>query len=228
MGSYRLTLNMKAILVLLLATCLLVEAAKEGGRPRNAKNNNKSKKPKTETVRGRHADKGERVWHVAASEEECGDASAVLYQSHDKPYDLCNEVNSTINVCTTRDTEMVPAVEKVDMTEDVDESENEIEARHNMDEVYQPKEGAEWDFKTGTCVFRLSMEHEEGEEDHDHNHSRKKKNKKNKKVNKAQKKRKDGRAKLRQKVNQKNESKQKNNKNNRRNNHESPSPRSEN
>ena len=43
-------------------------------------------------VRGRHADKGERVWHVAGSKEECGDASAVLYQSHDKPYDLCNEV----------------------------------------------------------------------------------------------------------------------------------------
>merc|ERR1719147_678239 len=212
---------MKANLVLLLVTCLLVEAK----RPRNAKNNNKSKKPKTESVRGRHGDKGERVWHVAASEEECGDASAVLYQSHDKPYDLCNEVNSTINVCTTRDTEMVPAVEKVDMTEDVDESENEIEARHNMDEVYQPKEGAEWDSKTGTCVFRLSMEHEEGEEDHDHDHSR---NKKNKKVNKAQKKRMVGRAKLRQKVNQKNKSKQKNNKNNRRNNHESPSPRSEN
>merc|ERR1719381_396947 len=210
---------MKAILVLLLVTCLLVEAK----RPRNAKNNNKSKKPKTETVRGRHADKGERVWHVAASKEECGDASAVLYQSHDKPYDLCNEGNSTINVCTTRDTEMVPTVEKVDMTEDVDESENEIEARHNMDEVYQPKEGAEWDFKTGTCVFRLSMEHEEREEDHDHDHSRKK----NKKVNKAQKKRMVGRAKLRQIVNQKNESKQKNNKNNRRNNHESPSPRSE-
>merc|ERR1712173_498654 len=201
MGSYRPTLDMKAILVLLLVTCLLVEAK----RPRNAKNNNKSKKPKTETVRGRHADKGERVWHVAASKEECGDASAVLYQSHDKPYDLCNEVNSTINVCTTRDTEMVPTVEKVDMTEEVDASENEIEARHNMDEVYQPKEGAEWDFKTGTCVFRLSMEHEEGEEDHDHNHSRKKK-------------RMVGRAKLRQIVNQKNESKQKNNKNNRRNN----------
>merc|ERR1712054_142880 len=223
MGSYKLTLNMKAILVLLLATCLLVEAAKEGGRPRRRQNNNKSKKPKTEPVRGRHGDKGERVWHVAASKEECGDASAVSYQSHDKPYDLCNEVNSTINVCTTRATEMVPTVEKVDMTEEVDASENEIEARHNMDEVYQPKEGAEWDFKTGTCVFRLSMEHEEGEEDHDHNHYRK-----NKKVNKAQKKRMVGRAKLRQKVNQKNESKQKNNKNNRRNNNESPSPRSEN
>merc|ERR1712173_240193 len=224
MGSYKPTLNMKAILVLLLVTCLLVEASRDG-KQRRRQNNKKAKKTKTESVRGRHGDKGERVWHVAASKEECGDASAILYQSHDKPYDLCNEVNTTINVCTTRDTEMVPAV---DMTEDVDESENEIEARHDMDEVYQPKEGAEWDFKTGTCVFRLSMEHGEGEEDHDHEQSRKKKNKKNKKVNKAQKKRMVGRAKLRQKVNQKNESKQKNNKNNRRNNHESPSPRSEN
>merc|ERR1712241_1544485 len=224
MGSSRPTLNMKAILVLLLVTCLLVEASRDG-KQRRRQNNNKAKKTKTESVRGRHGDKGERVWHVAASKEECGDASAILYQSHDKPYDLCNEVNTTINVCTTRDTEMVPTV---DVTEEVDESENEIEARHNMDEVYQPKEGAEWDFKTGTCVFRLSMEHEEGEENHDHDHSRKKKNKKNKKVNKAQKKRMVGRAKLRQKVNQKNEPKQKNNKNNRRNNHESPSPRSEN
>merc|ERR1712053_68896 len=137
---------------------------------------NKAKKTKTESVRGRHGDKGERVWHVAASKEECGDASAILYQSHDKPYDLCSEVNTTINVCTTRDTEMVPAP-TVDVDEEVDESENEIEARHDMDEVYQPKEGAEWDFKTGTCVFRLSMEHEEGDEDHDHGHSRKKKNK---------------------------------------------------
>merc|ERR1712241_271684 len=224
MGSSRPTLNMKAILVLLLVTCLLVEASRDG-KQRRRQNNNKAKKTKTESVRGRHGDKGERVWHVAASKEECGDASAILYQSHDKPYDLCNEVNTTINVCTTRDTEMVPTV---DVTEEVDESENEIEARHNMDEVYQPKEGAEWDFKAGTCVFRLRMEHEEGEEDHDHDHSRKKKNKKNKKVNKAQKKSMGGRAKLRQKVNQKNEPKQKNNKNNRRNNHESPSPRSEN
>merc|ERR1712130_694960 len=224
MGSYELTLNMKVILVLLLATCLLVEA----GRPRRGQNNNKKQKSKTEKGRRmpRHGDKGERVWHIAASEEECGDASATLYQSHDKPYDLCSEVNTTINVCTTRDTEMVPAT-TVDVDEDVDESENEIEARHDMNEVYQPKEGAEWDFKTGTCVFRLSMEHEEGEEDHDHEHSRKKKNKKNKKVNKAQKKRMVRRAKLRQKVNQKNESKQKNNKNGRKN-HGSPSPRSEN
>merc|ERR1712130_1061896 len=222
MGSYKPTLNMKAILVLLLVTCLLVEA----GRPR--KYDNKKQKSKKDSGRKmpRHGDKGERVWHIAASEEECGDASATLYQSHDKPYDLCSEVNTTINVCTTRDTEMVPAT-TVDVAEEVDESENEIEARHDMDEVYQPKEGAEWVFKTGTCVFRLSMEHEEGEEDHDHEHSRKKKNKKNKKVNKAQKKRMVGRAKLRQKVNQKNESKQKNNKNGRKN-HGSPSPRSEN
>merc|ERR1712029_970188 len=153
MGSYEPTLNMKAILVLLLVTCLLVEA----GRPR--KNNNKKQKSKSDSEKGRrvprHGDKGERVWHIAASEEECGDASATLYQSHDKPYDLCSEVNTTINVCTTRDTEMVPAP-AVDVAEEVDESENEIEARHDMDAVYQPKEGAEWDFKTGTCVFRLA------------------------------------------------------------------------
>merc|ERR1712130_70613 len=122
MGSYKPTLNMKAILVLLLVTCLLVEA----GRPR--KYDNKKQKSKKDSGRKmpRHGDKGERVWHIAASEEECGDASATLYQSHDKPYDLCSEVNTTINVCTTRDTEMVPAT-AVDVDEDVDESENEIE-----------------------------------------------------------------------------------------------------
>merc|ERR1712130_370088 len=225
MGSYELTLNMKVILVLLLATCLLVEA----GRPRRGQNNNKKQKQN----RFRERKKNAQTWRQGRkSLAHCcfrggvWDASATLYQSHDKPYDLCSEVNTTINVCTTRDTEMVPAT-TVDVAEEVDESENEIEARHDMDEVYQPKEGAEWDFKTGTCVFRLSMEHEEGEEDHDHEHSRKKKNKKNKKVNKAQKKRMVGRAKLRQKVNQKNESKQKNNKNGRKN-HGSPSPRSEN
>merc|ERR1712233_151248 len=128
MGSYELTLNMKVILVLLLATCLLVEA----GRPRRGQNNNKKQKSKTDSGKGRrmpkHGDKGERVWHIAASEEECGDASATLYQSHDKPYDLCSEVNTTINVCTTRDTEMVPAT-TVDVAEEVDESENEIKAQ---------------------------------------------------------------------------------------------------
>ena len=35
--------------------------------------------------------KGERVWHLAESEEECGNYSE-LYQSHEKPYDLCSEV----------------------------------------------------------------------------------------------------------------------------------------
>merc|ERR1712130_907909 len=104
MGSYELTLNMKVILVLLLATCLLVEA----GRPRRGQNNNKKQKSKTDSEKGRRMPKH-------------GDASATLYQSHDKPYDLCSEVNTTINVCTTRDTEMVPAT-TVDVAEEVDES----------------------------------------------------------------------------------------------------------
>ena len=73
-------------MVLLLASCILVEARMPG------KNRNK----KQRVTRGRHSERGERVWHVAGSAEECGDASATLYQSHDKPHDLCNEVSFNI------------------------------------------------------------------------------------------------------------------------------------
>merc|ERR1711976_284873 len=210
MGSYTLTFIMKALLVLLLVSCILVEARMPG------RNRNKKQK----VTRGRHSEKGERVWHVAASAEECGDASATLYQSHDKPHDLCNEVNATISVCATRDTEVV-AAESVE-TEATEEVENvEGEPRHQVGEMYQPKEDAQWEFKSGTCVFRLSMNHEEGEESHDqHQHSRKKVNKKNKK--KVEQKRND-RTKMRRKFKGK-MTKSPNNKRQRK----SPQPRSEN
>merc|ERR1712044_56299 len=99
-----------------MGSCILVEARMPG------KNRNKKQK----VTRGRHSEKGERVWHVAASAEECGDASATLYQSHDKPHDLCNEVNTTISVCATRDTEVV-AAEPVEpeATEEVENVEGE-------------------------------------------------------------------------------------------------------
>merc|ERR1711862_421637 len=60
-------------------------------------------------------DKGERVWHVAASEEECGDVNTTFHQSHEKPHDLCTEVNVTISVCTTRDTEVLKSKPNLDM-----------------------------------------------------------------------------------------------------------------
>ena len=62
-------------------------------------------------------------------------------------------MNVTISVCTTRDTEVLESMEE--------EDEDEAEPRHDDDEedhdhdVYVPKEDAEWDFKTGTCVFKL-------------------------------------------------------------------------
>ena len=39
-----------------------------------------------------HFCQGERVWHLAETEEECGNYTE-LYQRHDKPYDLCSEVS---------------------------------------------------------------------------------------------------------------------------------------
>ena len=124
---------------------------------------------------------GERVWHLAESEEECGNYSE-LYQSHEKPYDLCSEVgwkkiidnilqnhksfysskvNVTMNICSTRDTDKVMPSEMVEGDEETaaaaeprheGHDHNEEDHEHKM---YAPREDAEWEFKTGTCVFRL-------------------------------------------------------------------------
>ena len=48
----------------------------------------------------RHAgvhERGERVWHLAESQAQCGDSNATLYQHYIKPHDLCTEVNTKIN-----------------------------------------------------------------------------------------------------------------------------------
>merc|ERR1711862_509006 len=93
--------DMRVLIFVLLATCLLLaEAAPK-------KNNNKNKRGENNKARsaGRH-DKGERVWHLAESAEGCGNYTE-LYQSHEKPYDLCSEVNATMNICSTRDTDKV-------------------------------------------------------------------------------------------------------------------------
>merc|ERR550525_637258 len=119
----------------------------------------------------RHHDKGERVWHVAASQEECGDGNSTFHQSHEKPHDLCTEVNATISVCTTRNTEVLESME--------DDAEDEAEPRHDEDhdhDVYVPKEDAE-------CVFKLSMDEEDEDSGKD------KKRSKPKKATKAEKKR---------------------------------------
>ena len=60
-----------------------------------------------------------------------------------------------MNICSTRDTEVMTME-----SEDSEETEATAEPRHHDEEdhdheVYTPTEEAEWDFKTGTCVFRL-------------------------------------------------------------------------
>ena len=127
------------------------------------------------------------MWHVAESEEECGNYSD-LHQSHQKPYDLCTEVlyiichkmktmtqflfqvNVTLNICSTRDTDKVKVLkeeEEMGRTEQTVAIQNPVEPRHEDHEhehdhehekqhkMYTPREDAEWEFKTGTCVFRL-------------------------------------------------------------------------
>merc|ERR1711923_626845 len=194
MGSYNQAADMKTYLVLLLVACVLVEARSRGRKPGNGRKGSVEKQVK----QGRHQDKGERVWHVAASQEECGDVNSTFHQSHEKPHDLCTEVNVTISVCTTRDTEVLKSME--------DDADDEAEPRHDDDEdhdheVFVPKEDAEWDFKTGTCVFKLSMDDEDEESGKD------KKRSKNKKPTKAEKKRQQDRSKMRRKLKQKEDTK---------------------
>jgi len=169
---------------------VLVEA-RSRGRGKKAGNARKDDRPMRQ---GR--DKGERVWHVAASEEECGDVNTTFHQSHEKPHDLCSEVNVTISVCTTRDTEVLKSME--DDAEDVAEPRHEDGEDHHHDhDVYVPKEDAEWDFKTGTCVFKLSMD------DEDEDNEKKKVTRK--KPTKAEKKRQQDRSKMRKKLKHKEE-----------------------
>ena len=72
-----------------------------------------------------------------------------------------SKVNVTMNICSTRDTDKVMALE---MIEEEDEETAAAEPRHkghdhneedHEHKMYAPREDAEWEFKTGTCVFRL-------------------------------------------------------------------------
>jgi len=204
---------MRVLIFVLLATCLLFADAKPGKN-----NKNEHKKKNKARAAGRH-DKGERVWHLAESEEGCGNYSE-LYQSHEKPYDLCSEVNATMNICSTRDTDKVKMEE---MEEEADETAAAFaEPRHHEDDdhdedhhhhkMYTPREEAEWEFKTGTCVFRLHMEKEDSSEESSEEASDRKKNKrkgdkKNKKMTKSEMKRMQERSKLRKKLKEKKETK---------------------
>merc|ERR1712029_1336730 len=165
------------------------------GNPRNQKH---GKKGKGEHVKreGRHEGehvKVQRVWHVAEGEEQCGDEAAEIHQHDVKPHELCSEVNTTISICVTRDTE-------------VGEDESEVE--------FAPKEGAEWEFRTGTCAFRLIMEYEDEDEERSQivKKNKKKRMKKKKKPSKAEKKRMQDRAKMRRKMKAKDNNKKENTK----------------
>merc|ERR1712210_431028 len=89
----------------------------------------------------RQEKKGARVWHLAVTETEteCGNFTS-LYRE-EKPAELCTEVNSSLCVCSTRNT----------LTKD---GETQVE------------EDAEWSFKCGSCELRLVFdEKENGDKD---------------------------------------------------------------
>merc|ERR1712029_479018 len=117
MGSHQQTLIMKTLLVLLVITALV------SANPRNQKH---GKKGKGEHVKreGRHEGehvKVQRVWHVAEGEEQCGDEAAEIHQHDVKPHELCSEVNTTISICVTRDTEVVEDESEVEEAAETNE-----------------------------------------------------------------------------------------------------------
>ena len=66
-----------------------------------------------------------------------------------------SKVNTTISICVTRDTEVVEDESEV---EEAAEETNEVAVDGETEESeveFAPKEGAEWEFRTGTCAFRL-------------------------------------------------------------------------
>ena len=68
---------------------------------------------------------------------------------------ILSKVNVTMNICSTRDTEvMTIESEESEDTEAAAEPRHHDEEDHDHD-VFNPREDAEWDFKAGTCVFRL-------------------------------------------------------------------------
>merc|ERR1712157_139323 len=100
------------------------------------------------------------------------------------------------------------------MTMESEDTDAAAEPRHHDEEdhdLFQPREEAEWAFKTGTCVFRLHMEEEDSDEESSEASGRKtnkkKGGKKNKKMTKTEMKRVQERSKLRKKLKEKKEAK---------------------
>merc|ERR1712048_816000 len=84
--------------------------------------------------RGKRQEKGPRVWHLTETETDCGNFTS-LY-GEEKPSELCNEVNVTLCLCSTRNTVTI-------------------------DGETQVEEGAEWSFKCGSCELRLVFDEKE-------------------------------------------------------------------
>merc|ERR1711997_1283873 len=74
--------------------------------------------------RSRRPEKGARVWHVAESEEQCGNTTSLSRE--EKPSALCNEVNVTFCLCTTRDTKTSTTTNTTEDTEDTEEGEIQV------------------------------------------------------------------------------------------------------
>merc|ERR1712083_27211 len=89
------TLRMRVYVLALLLICLglLADAAprKKGGR-RRVKERGRSMK-----------DKKTRVWFQAESKEQCAQDPPEQIFTDVKPHTLCNEVNTTICICSTKD-----------------------------------------------------------------------------------------------------------------------------
>jgi len=114
-----------------------------------------------------------RVWHVAETEESCGNYSELM--SEEKPADLCKETSTEICICT---------------------------GRENTSEDNSVTEQPQWQFKCGTCEFRWSVKKDETPEEEKGVEKKAKKDKK-KKLSKVEKKRKEERTKMRKKLKEK-------------------------
>merc|ERR1711971_820634 len=113
------SISMKVLVLTVLSLCLLSSEGRKIGK-RNGKN--------AQTTR--------RVWHMAETEEDCGNYTELM--SEEKPSELCAEANTTFCICT---------------------------ARENISEDSSLTEDTEWQFKCGTCDLRWSFEEDETEEE---------------------------------------------------------------
>merc|ERR1712183_865803 len=84
-------------------------------------------------------EKGPRVWHLAVTETETDWGNFSSLYREEKPSELCTEVNSSLCVCSTRNTV-------------------------TRDGETQVEDDAEWSFKCGTCELRLVFDEKENGE----------------------------------------------------------------